>query len=367
MPSLARSAGLPGVNDRAIHGGRAGPSRHGEPESFARGAWIRGTRGSGHARVVAALAMCGIAVSAGAQDYPSRPIRLVVPYPPGASSNDILGRGLAQRLSDALRQQVVVDNRSGASGNVGSEFVAKAPPDGYTLLIGVAGPLAVGPSVYRNLGYDPIRDLAPIAMFASVPYVMAVNAAMPATGIRQFIALAKSRPGQINFASSGNGGTPHLCGELFKTMAGVDMVHVPYKGGALAMVDLLSGQVPVICTGLTALAQHIKSGRLRALGVAALKRSALMPDVPTISEQGLPGFEVNSWTGVMAPARTPQPIVRRLHAEIAKIVEAEDMKQFLATQGAEPALMGPEAFGAYLEADTARWAKVVRAAKLTLD
>ena len=339
------------------------PGHASQPPPFRAGrtGWTR------RARRVAALLGCSAALVASAQQYPSRPIRLVVPYPPGASSNDILGRGLAQRLSDALRQQVVVDNRSGASGNVGSELVAKAPPDGYTLLIGVAGPLAVGPSVYRNLGYDPIRDLAPIAMFASIPYVMAVNAAVPAADIQQFIALAKSKPGQINFASSGNGGTPHLCSELFRTMAEVDMVHVPYKGGALAMVDLLSGQVPMICTGLTALAQHVKSGRLRALGVAALKRSALMPDLPTISEQGLTGFEVNSWTGVMAPAKTPQAIIRRLHAEIARIMESEDMKRFLAAQGAEPALLGPEAFAAYLKNDTARWAKVVRAAKLAVD
>ena len=304
---------------------------------------------------------------AAAQDYPNRPIRLVVPYPPGASTNDILGRALAQRLTDALGQQVVVDNRSGASGNVGSELVAKATPDGYTLLIGVAGPLAVGPSVYSKLGYDPIKDLAPIAMFATIPYILVVNPAVPANNIKELIALAKSKPGQMNFASSGSGGSPHLCGELFKTVAGIDIVHIPYKGAAIAMIDVLSGQIPMICTGATALSAHIKSGRVRALGITTLKRSALMPELPTISEQGLPGFEVNSWTGLLAPAKTPEPVIRRLYEAVAKIAASDDMKNFLAGVGAEPFLLDPKAFGAYLKEDTARWAKVVRTAKLKID
>ena len=240
-------------------------------------------------------------------------------------------------------------------------------PDGYTLLVGVAGPLTVGPSVYPKLGYDSIKDLAPIARFATIPYVMVVNLSVPATNIKELIALAKSRPGQLNFGSSGNGGSPHLCGELFKTMAGIDMVHVPYKGGALAIVDVLSGQVQMFCTGLTAMTAHIKAGKVRALGMASLNRSALMPELPTISEQGLAGFEVNSWTGVMAPAKTPQTIIRHLYAEIAKIVDDAGMKNFLASQGAEPALMGPEEFGAYLKADLAKWAKVAKAAHLKVD
>ncbi len=312
--------------------------------------------------------LCGAALHvASAQSYPTRPIRLIVPYPPGSSTNDILGRALAQRLTDALGQQVVVDNRSGASGTVGSELVAKSAPDGYTLLIGVAGPLAVGPSVYAKLGYDTVKDFAPIARVATIPYVMVVNLSVPTTNVKELIALAKGRPGQLNFGSSGNGGSPHLCGELFKTMAGVDMVHVPYKGGALAIVDVLSGQVQMFCTGLTAMTAHIKAGKVRALGMASLNRSALMPELPTISEQGLAGFEVNSWTGVMAPANTPQTIIRRLYAEIAKIVNDAGMKNFLASQGAEPALMGPDEFGAYLKADLAKWAKVAKAAHLKVD
>src|SRR3954451_8216583 len=306
---------------------------------------------------------CALTVqTVSAQTYPNRPIRLIVPYPPGSSTNDILGRALAQRLSVELAQQVVVDNRSGASGNVGSEMVAHASPDGYTLLIGVAGPLAVGPAVYKNLGYDPIRDLAPIAMYASVPYVLVVNPSVPATNVKELIALAKSKPGQLNFASSGSGGSPHLCGELFKVMAGIDIVHIPYKGAGIAMIDVLSGQIPMICTGATALAAHIKSGRLRPLGIASPKRSAEFPDLPTIAEQGLPGFDVTSWTGLLAPAKTPEPIIRRLYEAVAKIVATDDMKNFLASVGAEPALMNPKDFGAYLKVDTESWAKVVEAA-----
>jgi tripartite-type tricarboxylate transporter receptor subunit TctC len=317
--------------------------------------------------LLTALSCVSAWLTASAQSYPSRPIRLIVPFPPGSSSNDILGRGLAQRLSDALRQQIVVDNRSGAGGNVGSELVAKAPPDGYTLLIGAAGPLAVGPSVYQSLGYDPVKDLAPVAMFAAVPYIMVVNPSVPAANVKELIALAKSKPGQLNFASSGTGGSPHLCGEMFKTTAGVDMVHVPYKGGALAIVDVLSGQVQMICTGLTALSAHIKAGRVRPIGMATLNRSALMPETPTLNEQGLKGFEVASWTGVLVPARTPEQIVRRLYTEIAKIVQTDDMKNFLFSQGAEPMLMDPGQFSAYLKADIARNAKVVKAANVKLD
>ena len=301
------------------------------------------------------------------QAYPNRPIRLIVPYPPGSSTNDILGRALALRLTNELGQQVVVDNRSGASGNMGSELVAKSLPDGYTLLLGVAGPLAVGPAVYSNLGYDPIKDLAPIAMYASVPYILVVNPTVAANNVKELIALAKAKPGQMNFASSGSGGSPHLCGELFKVMAGIDIVHIPYKGAGIAMIDVLSGQIPMICTGATALSAHIKAGRLRPLGVASLKRSQLMPDIPTISEQGLIGFEVNSWTGLLAPAKTPEPIIRRLYEAVAKIDNSDDMKNFLASVGAEATLMGPREFGAYLKVDTARWAKVVKAAKLKID
>lgn len=301
-----------------------------------------------------------------AESYPNRPIRLIVPYPPGASTNDILGRALAQRMTAGLGQQVVVDNRSGASGTLGSEIAAKSTPDGYTLLIGVASPLSVGPNVYK-LGFDPVKDLAPIARFALIPYVMAVHPSLPAKNIQEFIAYAKANPGKINFGSSGSGGSPHLCSELFKNRTGVSMVHIPYKGGAAAMIDVLSGQVPMICTGATALSAHIKSGRLRALGVATLSRSEQMPDLPTIAEQGVKGFDVSSWSGLMAPAGTPKPVIDKLYKEVARIVATDDMKNFMLKTGAEPALMGPQEFGKYIKSEIEVWGKVVKAANIRID
>ena len=323
-------------------------------------------RGMTRSLLAVALAASGFA-GACAAAYPERPIRLVVPYPPGASTNDILGRALAVRLSARLGQQVVVDNRPGASGTLGSELVAKAQPDGYTLLVAVASPLSLGPSVYPRLGFDSVRDFAHVARVAAIPYAMVVNLSVPAKNIKDLIALAKNRPGQINFASSGSGGTPHLCSELFKLQAGIDMTHVPYKGAGVATIDVVGGQVQMFCTGLTALTGLIKSGKVRALGIASLQRSPQMPDVPTIAEQGLPGFEVNSWSGVVAPARTPAAIVKRLYTEIAAVVNDADMKNFLASQGAEPALMGPEEFRAYLQADIAKWAKVIKAANIRIE
>ena len=257
---------------------------------------------------------------------PSHPIRLVVPYPPGASTNDILGRALAIRLTTVLGQQVVVDNRPGASGTMGSELVAKAQPDGYTLLAAIQSPLALGPSMYK-LGFDPIKDLAPVARYAAIPYALVVTNSLPAHNIQELIALAKSKPGQLNFASSGVGGTPHMCSELFKRAAGIDIVHVPYKGAGEAVPAVIGGQVPIFCTGLTALTNQIKAGKVRALGIATLKRSQLMPELPTIAEQGLPGFEVLSWTGVAAPAKTPPAIVRKLYDAVAKVVNMPDMQQ----------------------------------------
>jgi tripartite-type tricarboxylate transporter receptor subunit TctC len=299
--------------------------------------------------------------SAAAADYPTRPIRLVVPYPPGASTNDILGRALAIRLGPVLGQQVVVDNRPGAAGTIGSELVAKAPPDGYTLLVAIQSPLALAPSMYK-LNFDPIKDLAPIARYAAIPYALVVTNSLPVHSIKELIALAKSKPGQLNFASSGAGGTPHMCSELFKRAAGIDLVHIPYKGAGEAVPAVVGGQVPIFCTGLTALSTQIKAGRVRALGIATLKRSALAPDIPTIAEQGLPGFEVVSWTGVAAPAKTPPAIIKKLYDAIAKVANTPDMQQYMASQGAEVALMGPDEFRAYIKADMEKWGKVIKAA-----
>ncbi len=301
------------------------------------------------------------------EEYPARPIRLIVPFSPGSSTNDILGRGIAQRLTIALGQQVVVDNRPGAGGTSGSEIVAKAPPDGYTLLVAIAGPLTVAPSVYKKIGYDATRDFTAVARIAVIPYLMVVNNNVPATNVKELIALARSKPGGINFASSGVGGSPHLCGELFNTMAEINMVHVPYKGAGVATTDVLSGQIQMFCTGVTALNALVKAGRLRPIGMATLKRSALMANIPTISEQGLKDFEVTSWTGIAAPAKTPRPIVQKLFATLVKITQTEDMKNFVQGQGAELSVLGPEAFAADIKSDIVKWARVVKAAKITAE
>ena len=299
--------------------------------------------------------------------YPNRPIRLIVPYPPGSSTNDILGRGLAQRLGPVLGQQVVVENRAGASGTLGSELAARSTPDGYTLLVAVASPLAVGPAVYPKLGFHPVRDFAPIARIATIPYIMAVHPSLPANNAQELIALAKRRPDQINFASSGSGGTPHLCSELFKTVTGVSMTHIPYKGAGIAMIDLVGGQVQMFCTGATAFTGQIKAKRVKPIGVASLERLPQFPEIPTFHEQGVKNFEVNSWTGVVAPANTPPEIVKKLYDAIAKVMASSDMKNVIASQGAEVAVLGPQEFGRYIEQEMVKWGKVARAAKLSVN
>ncbi len=316
---------------------------------------------------IASLALALMfAAPAAAQEYPVKPVRLIVPYPAGSSSNDIIARALAQHVSTALGQRMLVENRPGAGGNVGSEFVAKSAPDGYTLLVATNGPQAIAPNVFK-LNYDNQKDLTPVAMVANVPYMLMMHPSLPARNVRELIALAKSRPGQLLFASSGNAGTPHLCWELLKSMAGINMVHVPYKGGAPAMMDTVGGQTQLYCSGLIAGAPQIKAGKLRALGMGTLQRSPIMPDIPTIAEQGLPGFNVGSWFGIMAPANTSGAIVQRLYSEIAKIVETAEMRKFLVSQGAEPLLMDSPRFSEFLRAETEKWGKVVKAANLKLD
>jgi len=303
---------------------------------------------------------------ASAQDYPSKPVRLVVPYPAGSSSNDIMARFLAQRMSSALGHQMLVENRPGNGGNVGSEFVSKAAPDGYTLLVATNGPQAIAPSAFK-LNYDNQRDLVGVAMIANVPYMLVIHPSLPAKNVKEFVALAKKRPGQMLYASSGNAGTPHLCWELLKTLTGIDIVHIPYKGGAPAMMDTIGGQTHMYCSGLIAAGPQIKAGKLRALGMGTLQRSPSMPDVPTVAEQGVPGFNVSSWFGIMAPAKTPPAIVQRLYNEFAKIVQSDETQKFLLTQGAEPMLMDTPKFAEFLKAETEKWAKVVKSANLKLD
>ena len=306
-------------------------------------------------------------VPAAAQPYPTKPVRFIIPYPAGSSSNDIFGRVLALRLSDALGHQFVVDNRAGASGHIGSEMAAKAAPDGYTLLLGTNGSVAISPSVNPKLGYDPLKDLAPVTLFGIVPYIMVVHASVPANSVQEFIALARAKPGQLRFASSGVAGTPHLCAEMLKVMARIDMLHVPYKGGAPATTDLLGGHVQAYFSGIPAQLPHVRAGRIKALAVTTLKRSPSMPELPTFDESGVPGYDANSWMGVFAPARTPRALIERLHAQIESIMKSAEMRDTMLAQGVEPVALGPQAFAASIRADVEKYAKLIKEAGIRLE
>ena len=312
-----------------------------------------------------ALFAC-IATLASAQAYPTRPIRLVVPFPAGGTT-DILAREAAQKLTEVLGQAVVVDNRPGAAGNIGSDLVAKSAPDGYTLLMGTVGTHAINPSLYSKMPYDHVKDFAPVVLVAGVPNVLVVNPALPVNSVAELIKLAKDKPGQINFASSGSGTSIHLSGELFKTMAGVDMTHVPYKGSSPALTDLIGGQVQIMFDNLPSALPQIKGGRLRAIAVTSLKRAPVLPDIPTINESGLPGFEASSWFGVLAPAGTPAPIVARINTEVNKWLQSADAREKLLGQGAEAAGGSPEQFGNFIHAESEKWAKVVKASGAKVD
>lgn len=305
-----------------------------------------------------------LAVSAGgwAQTYPNKPIRLIFPLVSGSSSNDILGRELARRLSDVLGKPIVADYRPGAAGNIGSMIAARAAPDGYTLLIGYTSSIMISPIVNPSSDYHPLKDLTPIAHFAAVPYAIVVHPTVPANNLKELIALALARPGQLNFASAGTGGLPHLAGEYFKLKTGVDLVHVPYKGGAPAHADLIGGHVQLSFSGVTGLASAVKAGKLRPIAALSKKRSALLPDLVTAHEAGLTDMDVVSSLGLLAPAGTPKRIVEQLHVEIARVVGKSDMTAFILKMGAEPALMNPEQFGAHIKSELLKWGEVVKAA-----
>jgi tripartite-type tricarboxylate transporter receptor subunit TctC len=312
-----------------------------------------------------ALFAC-IATVASAQSYPNRAIRLVVPFP-AAGTTDILARAAAQKLTEAFGQSVVVDNRPGAAGNIGSDLVAKSAPDGYTLLMGTVGTHAINPSLYSKMPYDHVKDFVPVVLVAGVPNVLVVNPTLPVNSVADLIKLAKDKPGQINFASSGSGTSIHLSGELFKTMAGVDITHIPYKGSSPALTDLMGGQVQIMFDNLPSALPQIKAGKLRAIAVTSLKRAPVLPDVPTISESGLPGFEASSWFGVLAPAGTPAPIVARINAEVNKWLQSAEAREKLLSQGAEAAGGSPEQFANHIRAESEKWAKVVKASGAKVD
>jgi tripartite-type tricarboxylate transporter receptor subunit TctC len=317
-------------------------------------------------RLVTILLLALSASGAAAQDaWPSRPIRFILPFPPGGGT-DILGRLIAERLAAALGQPVVTENRGGAGGNVGAEAAARSAPDGYTILL-AAPSLAISPTLYRKLNYDPVKDLAPISLVAAVPNVMVTHPSVPARTLQEFIALARAKPGAMNFGSGGSGTSNHLAGELFNLAAGVKLVHVPYKGVNLAMNGVLAGEVQLVFIGIPVPAPHIKSGRLVALAVLAPKRSPLIPDVPTAAEAGMPDFDVTTWYGILAPAGTPRPIIQRLNAELTKIMRAADLRERLAGMATEPLTSTPEEFAAYLDREIAKWGDVVRKAGLKAD
>jgi tripartite-type tricarboxylate transporter receptor subunit TctC len=318
---------------------------------FSRRSWI----------LSAAGALLALATTAGAEEYPTKPVRLIIPFPPGGS-NDVVGRLIATKLSERLGKQVVVDNRGGAGGVIGTEVTANAAPDGYTLgMISIAH--AVNPWLYK-LSYDPIKSFAPVAVLATGPNVLAISPSLGVNSVKELIALAKSKPGEIQYASAGVGSFQHLGGELFKLEAGVDMLHVPFKGGGPAMVDVIGGHTKLLFSSLVQTTPHLKSGKLKALGTGGKTRSSVLPDVPTIAEAGVPGYEATNWWGIVAPAGTPVAIVAKLHKEIAAVQESPDVKQQFARQGASILQMDTPEFTAFIQTEMTKWGRVVKEGKL---
>ena len=304
--------------------------------------------------------------AAHAQNYPVKAIRFVVPFPAGGPL-DIAARAIGQKLTEAWKQPVIIDNRPGAGGNIGADNVAKSAPDGYTLLMGAVSTHAINPNLNAKMPYDALRDFAPITLVTTVPNVLVVHPSVPAKNVRELIALARARPGQLNFASGSTGSTGHLAGELFKVMAGVEMVHVPYKGAAPAVTDLVAGHVSLMFDNLASALPQIKAGRTRALAVTTLARSAMVPDLPTIDESGLKGFDLTTWFGVFAPAGVPPPLLGALHREITRALDAADLRSRLAALGAQPTPNTPEAFAAFIKAEHAKYAQVIKASGAKVD
>jgi tripartite-type tricarboxylate transporter receptor subunit TctC len=308
-------------------------------------------------RLVAALLLL-VPCLAFTQPYPSRAVRIIVPYPPGGAT-DVMARVIAQKLNEAWQQPVVVENKAGASGSVGSEMVARSAADGYTLLQ-QGTQHAINLSLYKKLPYDTLRDFAAVAYVASAPFLLVVHPSVPATSVGELIAHIKSRPGGLNYGSSGVGGGAHLAGEIFKTSAGVQLTHIPYKGGAPALADLLGGQVPIVFDPIPTSMGHVRSGRLRALAITSAKRSALMPELPTVAESGLPGFDVSAWFGLYAPAATPRDVVVKLNADVNRVLQLAEVKEKFAALGAESMPMDTDQFALHLRAEIAKFAKAIR-------
>ena len=300
------------------------------------------------------LFFCGIAQA----QYPSRPIRLIVPFPPGGS-NDIVARMVATQLGERLGQQVVIDNRGGAGGVLGTDLAAKSPPDGYTLLL-ISVAYAFGPALYKNLPYDPERAFAPVGILGSGAAALTVHPSLPVNTVQELIALAKAKPGTLNYASAGVGSLQHLACALFMIQAGIDVMHVPYKGGGPAMADVIAGQAQIVMPSLIQVVPHIKSGRLRVLGTSGTRRSAVLPDVPTISESGVPGYEAHNWWGILAPAGTPALVVEKLHKDLTSVLSSQETEKRFETEGAEVVRMTPAEFGGFISAELVKWSRVAR-------
>jgi len=306
-----------------------------------------------------------IAPGTWAQAYPTKAIRIIVPFPAGGTS-DILSRAIGQKLTEQWKQPVIVDNRPGASANIGAELLVKSPPDGYTLFC-ASTIHTINPSLYSKLAYDPVRDFAPITLIAATSQVLAVHPSVPVKTVKEFIAYAKKHPGELNYSSAGNGSQPHLTAEMFKARTGINIVHVPYKGAPPAMSDLLAGHVALTFATSPSAVPHVKSGKLRALGVSTAKRIAALPDVPTIDEAGVPGFEASGANGLVGPAGMPPEVVAKLNAAVVRIVREPAMSKFLSEQGADPWTTTPSEYGAYLKSEVAKWAKAVKDSGARID
>ena len=313
----------------------------------------------------AALLLAGSAPVLAQAGYPSRQIRFIVPWPPGGGA-DVLSRMLSPHLSEAFKQQIVIDNRGGAAGNIGAELAARSPPDGYTIVFAYSGTHSVNPSLYRNMPFKE-SDFAPVIWLSSVPQVLVVHPSLPVKNVREFTALAKARPDQLSYGSSGSGAINHLAAELFKMLTGAKLVHVPYKGGGPAAIALLSGEIGLIFAEPASVVQHVKASKLRALATTSARHALSMPELPTVAEAGVPGYEVTSWNVILAPAGTPADIIKRLNSELNRIIAAADMKARMIEQGYEPVGGEPERFGAHIHAETLKWAKVVIAAAMKVD
>ena len=316
--------------------------------------------------LLAGLIAAALPLGAAAQNYPTKPITIIVPFSAGGTT-DILARVVGQALSTELGQSVVIDNRAGAGGNIGGALAAKAPADGYTLFMGTVGTHAINEALYKKMPFNPIKDFAPLTRVANVPNLLVANPKQPFKTVQELIAYAKAHPGEVNFGSSGSGSSIHLSGELFKSMAKVDMVHVPYKGSAPAVTDLLGNQIAIMFDNMPSAIQHVRAGKLRPIAVTTAKRSPELPDVPTIAEAGVPGYEATSWFGMFAVAGTPKPVLDKLHAALVKVLGQPDVKKKIAEQGGDVVAETPAQFATFIKAETAKWGKVVKESGATAD